>query len=325
MTDWQIFTGQDHPESEDPRARLRDLEAPPWREFRRKSEQPFLADEQTVQMVNAAIYLRRPLLVMGRPGTGKSSLARAVARQLRLEPLLKWPITTKSTLQDGLYRYDALARLRDVQLHPEAHVDDNPGAVARYIRLGPLGTALAAASHPRVLLIDEIDKSDIDLPNDLLHVLEEGEFTIPELARFSEETVGDGAVRVQTDDNQMALVPKGQVQCHHFPIIILTSNGERDFPPAFLRRCIQLEMRQPDEQELREIVRRHLGDERYAQAEQLIGDYVKAFHARREKARGDLATDQLLNLLFLLTRDIKLDERARRALEDKLLARLTAE
>lgn len=335
LKDWRVFTGQDPVTGEDPIERLRKLDIPSWRDFKRKSEQPFVVDDFTVQMVNAAIYLRRPLLVTGKPGTGKSSLARAIARQLKIEPMLKWPITTRSNLQDALYRYDALGRLRDVQAHPDQPSPDSVQAVARYIRLGPLGTALASPDRPRVLLIDEIDKGDIDLPNDLLHVFEEGEFVIPELTRLLQDdgnsekskkaSQAERSVKVQTDDNTVITIAEGHVQCQFFPIVVMTSNGERDFPPAFLRRCIQLEIKQPDKSELQEIVRRHLGDELYQKAEALIVNYVDVFEKKREAARGDLATDQLLNLVYLMTRDVKLDESARHLLEEKLLARLSTE
>lgn len=125
-------------------------------------------------MVNAALYLRRPLLVTGNPGTGKTSLAYSVAYELDLGEVLYWPITTRTTLKDGLYNYDAVGRLQDAKLNP----DDSLNRIGKYITLGPLGTALLPSERPRVLLIDEIDKSDVDLPNDLLHVFENGEYTI---------------------------------------------------------------------------------------------------------------------------------------------------
>src|SRR5262249_24910117 len=131
----------------------------------------YKASDNERELVNAAMVLRRPLLMTGKPGNGKSTLAYAVAWELNLGPVLRWPITTRATLQEALYRYDAVERLRDASM---AGAGSAP-QIGDYIRLGPLGTALIPAQRPRVLLIDEIDKSDIDLPNDLLNVLEEGE------------------------------------------------------------------------------------------------------------------------------------------------------
>lgn len=321
---------------------------PPWRDMRRQngSEGPgdirpvgarahtYRATEETVQSVNAALMLRRPLLVTGPPGSGKSSLAYHIAHELRLGRVLQWPITSRSTLKDGLYSYDAIGRLQEAGLAasgqssrssraPAAYDGsgsgsyDAPGAgryegrgsapvdgsraeqpdIGTFIRLGPLGTALLPAERPRMLLIDEIDKSDLDLPNDLLHVFENGEFVIPELARVSRATPD---VQVHTDDGRagsgggMAAITDGWVGCTTFPVVILTSNGERDFPAAFLRRCIRLDLPSPSVQRLAEIVQAHLGDEGVRRGAHLIEDFV------RRQAEGMLSTDQLLNAVYLL-------------------------
>ncbi|WFE30984.1 MoxR family ATPase [Micromonospora sp. WMMD975] len=248
----------------------------------------YRADAREVELVNVAIMLRRPLLVTGRPGTGKSTLAYAIAHELGLGPVLRWPVTSRTTLQDGLYRYDAIARLQDANLSSQ----QRPAAdIGRYLQLGPLGTALLPTEAPRVLLIDEVDKSDMDLPNDLLNVLEEGEYRIPELVRIA-DTVAGVEVGIEQATTPVR-VERGLVRCHAFPIVIMTSNGEREFPPAFLRRCVRLDIAEPDAERLEAIVRAHLGDEALA----ANADLIQRFLERR--AVGELATDQLLNAIFL--------------------------
>jgi MoxR-like ATPase len=188
-----------------------------------------------------------------------------------------------------LYSYDALARLRDASLSGGSKIATS-GDIGRYIHLGPLGTALLPYGRPRVLLIDELDKSDIDLPSDLLTVFEEGEFEIPELLRISTDLP---SATVQTFDGDEVTIAGGKVNCYEFPLVIITSNGERDFPPPFLRRCLQLELKAPSYERLTAIVRAHLGDEQAEQSE----DLITTFLARRKT--GDLATDQLLNAIYL--------------------------
>ncbi len=263
----------------------------------------FQASKEEIDLVNAAFYLRRPLFITGRPGFGKSSLAYAVAYELRLGPVLKWPITTRVTLQDGLYRYDAIGRLQAASLlSKDAVVVPDIG---QYLQLGPLGTALLPTRRPRVLLIDEIDKSDIDLPNDLLNIFEEGEYEIPELSRMSKQ---QREIQVRpydsvNDDDRVTIV-EGRVHCDAFPFVVLTSNGEREFPPAFLRRCLRLEMQPPDKEKMTNIVRAHLGPDVFPQAKQLIGKFVEKLKTE------NLATDQLLNAIYLTTHaDINVNDR----------------
>lgn len=141
-------------------------------------EAPPAQDAEALELINAALYLRRPLLVTGEPGSGKSTLAHSVAYELGLGRVLQWPIVSRTELKDGLYTYDAIGRLQDAQL-AERGTGRGSDDIGRYIRLGPLGTALLPAERPRVLLIDELDKSDIDLPNDLLNVVEEGSSPFP--------------------------------------------------------------------------------------------------------------------------------------------------
>jgi MoxR-like ATPase len=253
----------------------------------------YQVDEETIELVNTAMYLRRPLLVTGKPGTGKSTLAYSIAFELQLGPVLYWPITSRSTIGEGLYKYDAVGRLQEANLHQrDRNPDESETApdVGRYIRLGPLGTALLPQVKPRVLLLDELDKSDIDLPNDLLNVFEEGAFEIPELARLPE---GQPLIDVMIHDGTDRVpVERGRVGCRSFPIVIMTSNGERAFPPAFLRRCIRLDIKPPDETKLAAIILAQLGSD----LENVSVVVQRFLHLR---GSGDVATDQLLNALYL--------------------------
>ncbi|MEV6401169.1 MoxR family ATPase [Streptomyces sp. NPDC051907] len=260
--------------------------ASPYRVHRAETYRP---TDKAVQLVNAALYLRRPLLVTGPPGSGKSSLPYAVARELGLGPVLRWNITSRATLADGIYQYDPLSRLYAAGRSAEDGPPED-GAVEDHLRLGPLGTALLPYEQPRVLLIDEIDKSDLDLPNDLLHVLEEGQYEIPELVRAA-RTRPEADVLIADSDDRVA-VRQGRVRCRAFPFVVLTSNGEREFPPAFLRRCVTLELKQPLPEHLADIVRAHLGE-----LDEEADGLVRLFLERG--SAGELATDQLLNAVYL--------------------------
>ncbi|WP_158849946.1 AAA family ATPase [Saccharothrix deserti] len=260
-----------------------------------------------VEMVNAALYLRRPLLVTGKPGTGKSTLAFSVAYELKLGPVLYWPIGSHSKLTDALYRYDAIGRLQEAGLRGA----DGPPDIGRFVRLGPLGTALVPAERPRVLLVDELDKSDIDLPNDLLNVFEEGEFDIPELSRLPDD---QPEVRVMTEDpGRLATISRGRVRCRAFPLVVITSNGEREFPPALLRRCLRVNIQPPDTEKLAEIVAGHLGEDALAESRDLLARFVE----RRD--HGDLATDQLLNAVYLAVSGVRPDLATRERLVDRII------
>ena len=341
---------------------------PPWRQFpRRPLGGKFNPPQGLAVAVNAALSLRRPLLLTGAPGSGKSTVIESVAEELDLGPVLRWNITSKSVLNDGLYSYDALGRIHDQQLraargnafvvlkqgdalahlvhltaerepvleqddalthlrhqwvaraqvsaHRHAMTDD----IAPFLRLGPLGTALVPSDRPRALIIDEIDKSDLDLPSDLLHVLERGEYEIPELVRYQEHAA---AVEVRTwDDEGTYRVEQGKVACTAFPFIVMTSNEERDFPPAFLRRCIRFTMPPPSEVELRDIVHSLLDID--VPETGPIAELVKGFAARLNDPARSVAVDQLLNAVFVLTGESLPDEAQRGELVDILLRELS--
>ncbi|MCX5035408.1 AAA family ATPase [Streptomyces coelicoflavus] len=304
MSEWFIYRGTGEPDPE----RIGQLPAPPpWRAFdtpavdydvpalgpssrRRLGARTVplsIQDTGTLELVNASLYLRRPLLVTGEPGVGKSTLAHSVAYELGLGRVLEWPVVSRSELRDGLYTYDAIGRLQDAQL------PDGQGApdIGRYIKLGPLGTALLAADRPRVLLIDELDKSDIDLPNDLLNVLEEGAFAIPELERIADRTP---VVEVLTDDGRRVAVTEGRVRCRAFPVVVMTSNREREFPAPLLRRCIPLDLRAPRDERLAALVQAHFGQGSYDGNRDIVDQF-----ARAETDGALRPTDQLLNAIFL--------------------------
>ncbi len=184
----------------------------------------YIVDEALARVVDAAVALGRPLLVKGEPGTGKTLLAKAIAEGLGLE-LLTWHVKSTTKAVDGLYTYDVVARLNDARFGT-GDVSD----IRRYIRFGPLGQALRADTRV-VLLIDEVDKADPEFPNDLLRELDEMAFHVPE--------TGDTWTAKQR------------------PIVLLTSNAEKELPDAFLRRCVFHFLAFPDRERMERIVRVH--------------------------------------------------------------------
>ena len=232
-----------------------------------RTPEPYIAAEELKQAVNLAIYLRRPLLLEGEAGCGKTRLARAVAYELGL-PFYVWPVRSTSKAREGLYEYDAILRLHDVQVQSRAVPMElppgfdgrprDPGRPTGYRRFGALGQAFQVQDRPAVVLIDEIDKADVDFPNDLLAVLDEPHsFDIPETG----ETI----------------------QALHVPIVIITSNKEKgNLPAPFLRRCIYHFLDFPDPGSLQRIVAEH-----YRVRDQTIPAFTAAAADRFKKLRDD--------------------------------------
>ena len=204
----------------------------------------YIAGDELSAAVNVAVALERPLLIRGEPGTGKTLLAEAVSEALGME-LLVWGVKSTTRAQDGLYVYDTVQRLYDSQFG-----DGDPADIARYIRLGRLGEAFDAPERV-VLLIDEVDKADIEFPNDLLWELDRMSFHIPETGRT--------------------------VSAVHRPVVIITSNAEKELPDAFLRRCVFHYIAFPPAEQMEEIVRVHHPDI----DEALIGAAMEAFYVLR--------------------------------------------
>jgi MoxR-like ATPase len=298
------------------------------------------ADE--VRMVNAALLLRRPLLVTGRPGVGKSTLAYRIARELGLGRVLQWPVTSRTTIASGLFEYDVIGRAqagqawyvgqqreRDIDAprrsrdrasgggagdtsssrdagspshdatparrsSPEDRARHMPLDIGDFIQLGPLGTALLPYRLPRVLLIDELDKGDADLPNDLLTLFEDGWYAVQPLVRVKRHI--DEVTVYTADPGRTAPIRDGIVRTRSFPLVIMTSNGEREFPEAFMRRCLRLDIPDPSPEALGELVAAQFANRLGDLQERLVRDFM----TRSEQVDG-LAADQLLNAAHLAT------------------------
>jgi MoxR-like ATPase len=225
----------------------------------------YIATDDLMMAVNAAVTLGRPLLIKGEPGTGKTQLAQEISRSLG-RPMFEWHVKSTSKAQQGLYEYDAVSRLRDSQLG-DARVHD----IANYILKGSLWEAFESATQP-VLLIDEIDKADIEFPNDLLRELDRMEFYVYETRQL--------------------------VKARHRPIIVITSNNEKELPDAFLRRCFFHYIRFPDEATLQRIVEVHYPGLK----KELLAEALGSFFQVRETPglKKKPSTSELLDWIKLL-------------------------
>ena len=225
----------------------------------------YIATPDLMLAVNAAIALERPLLIKGEPGTGKTMLAEEVARALG-RPLLQWHIKSTTKAQQGLYEYDAVSRLRDSQLG-DAHVGD----IAHYIKRGVLWEAFEAPA-PAVVLIDEVDKADIEFPNDLLREIDRMEFYCYETREL--------------------------IRAKHRPLVFITSNNEKELPDAFLRRCFFHYIRFPDRETMTRIVDVHFPGLKKA----LLTEALEVFFNLREVPglKKKPSTSELLDWLKLL-------------------------
>ncbi|MBK5932780.1 MoxR-like ATPase [Rhodovulum imhoffii] len=243
----------------------------------------YIADQDLSVAVNAAVTLERPLLVKGEPGTGKTELARQVAQSLNL-PIVEWHIKSTTRAQQGLYEYDAVSRLRDSQLGDERVHD-----VKNYIRKGKLWTAFEAGQKT-VLLIDEIDKADIEFPNDLLQELDRMEFFVYETGE---------TIRARTR-----------------PIVIITSNNEKELPDAFLRRCFFHYIRFPDMETMKKIVEVHFPGIK----DRLLTAALTQFYEIREMAglKKRPSTSEVLDWLKLLLAEDMTAEDLRKGGRDAL-------
>ncbi len=228
----------------------------------------YIATEELVEAVNASITLEKPLLIKGEPGTGKTKLAEEIALKFDTE-LIKWNIKSTTKAHQGLYEYDAVSRLRDSQLG-----DEKVNDIKNYIKKGVLWHSFIAKKKP-VLLIDEIDKADIEFPNDLLQELDAMEFFVYETGEF--------------------------IKAQQRPVVIITSNNEKDLPDAFLRRCFFHYINFPDVTTLEQIIKVHYPDIK----KNLVNASINSFLSVRDTAgiKKKPSTSELLDWLKLILAD----------------------
>jgi MoxR-like ATPase len=250
--------------------------------------------EDVAETVNLAIRLRRPLLVEGEAGCGKTQLARSISVELELDEPIAIRIKSTTEARDLLYRFDALRRLQEVQ---NRRFEERASFIYPYISLQPLGLAIKAG-RPAVVLIDEIDKADIDFPNDLLDVLDDFAFDIEDVPQAESEQARErlGFGRHVSSDSDVR------------PIVVITSNREKQLPEPFLRRCLYLQLKFPeDEGLLARIVRKNLSVDPRSLSEELIHAAVEKFLEVRERAQAVgadqklPATSELIDWIKILT------------------------
>ena len=242
-------------------------------QFRGSSK--YIADESLQNAVNVAIALEKPLLIKGEPGTGKTLLAKSIAEALN-KPIFIWNIKSTTKAQEGLYIYDTVKRLNDARFG-----DKDISDIRQYIRFGPLGQAFLC-DEKAVLLIDEIDKADIEFPNDLLHELDEMSFYIYETDEY--------------------------IHAKHRPIVIITSNSEKELPDAFLRRCIFHYIEFPTPELMAEIVKVHFPDI----DKKLLNQALDVFYKLREidDLRKKPSTSELIDWIrVLMVSGVKIDKK----------------
>lgn len=266
----------------------------PKNQKHKTQREPYIASPELVEAVNVAMHLRRPLLLEGDPGCGKTRLAYALAYELD-RPLKTCYIRSTTRARDLLYDYDQLRRLYDIQETKTC------GPKSDYLTLGELGEAIRLSAKegiPAVTLIDEIDKADIDFPNDLLLTLDEW--------KFKAEETGDvfDALNGRTVEERR----------DQLPIVIVTSNQEKDLPAPFLRRCVYFYIEFPDEPTLRRILKEHLGEADFKKKKSLLETAAARFMDLRKKTefrwRKTPSTSEFLDWVRVLLRDEREDKRS---------------